>query len=679
MKLLKLAPSLGALGLWAGAVHARVVISVGESENYEIPRSQMKTYIQKGSLQGNLKAIKSVKPGALSDEELVSVPEKYLPPELVQRQRAIKSRMKGGALAGQKPTVRKQEVVTIQPRNRKSFQVKIDEAVWVPTQGNAESTILAPQKRLPDVEMIQELRVSGSEKIRVELKPGEVREIFEIFENGRTKDREKVDLLPAYVVYRERDYASAVTLALGVAADARASNDTKILGRYVAAHALFQAGFYGSALPLLTMVITSKWRRSALGIAAQVIEKTRDDGAANQILAKLSLSQIPDEYRPLFSFHLGRILLNTGAGAAALAAFDRVPSGHRRYPEAQYYMGVVKASELGSNIGEKEWDREGSAVYETRLHFDQALHVSRSADAGDLHNLASLSLARLAYQAKQYNQAVYYYQAVEANSPFARESMFENAWALYRLGEFNRSLGALHPLGTSYFESRDLPELWILRSLNYLKLCRFDEAQRAANTFENDARQSVPLLNNSRSQISRLHFDRVSDFSNTELLPWVKNIFLNDPVINKDMTSEAILREEQSRLAVLKNNPRVPDAEIRYSVFEALSAQLDKKIAAIAGALRPYITGRLDEILGEYRSQRERLDFLRFEIYSQANRFPGALERPEAKKLLAKKEFLPGVFTKGHEILWRYTGEFWLDELRGYDYFIPSECKSLAD
>ncbi len=657
------------------AAQARVLMIISQTEEIEIPRSQIKTYIQKGTLQGNLKSIKAVKPGAYSDEELATIPERYLPAELVQKQRSIKARMRQSDALRPKKLSRKEDVVTIGRGENKTYKLKIDEAIYIPPRARSAGILLAPQKRLPEVELLQEVKVKSSEKIRAELEPGDPREMHVLFDYGRTSEEARRPLLPAYAAYADKDYATAVTLALAIMST-RSSAETSDTARFLAAHSLFQAGFYSTAMPFVVELVDSKWRRSALGIAAKIIEKTRDDSSANQILTKISLSQITENLRPLFSFHLGRVLLGSGAAGAALAAFDKVPSEHLRYPEAQYYMGVIQSSELGSNIGEADWNREGSPVYVTRMHFEQAVVGGRSSDAKDLKNLAALSLARLAYQGRQYNQAIYYYQSVDSASPFSREAIFETAWSLYRLGEFNRALGTLHPLGGPYYEGKDFPELWILRSLNYLKLCRFDEAQKAANTFEQWSRDLMPTLRDASRNIGSLSLDKPSDLERAALPPWLRTIVLADPVVRKDRTREDLLLEEGRRLAVLRKNERVRSSDLRNSAADTLQVTLDKKLRALGVALRPYVQNRVEDLASEYKSQRERLDFLRFEIYSQANRFPGALDRPEAKKLIAKNQFLPGVFLKGHEILWRFSGEYWFDELRGYDYFIPTECKS---
>ena len=670
--------------LTAVSAQARIAIIENNSEVIEIPRSQIKTYMQKGTLNESLKPVKAVKPGELSDDELAAIPERYLPPELRQKQKDAVQRLKKSDEARKKGVApelfapsKETEVVKVKSKkNNKVINLKIDEAVWVPPTTATDDAILAPQRKLPDVELLQAIEVQTSGAVKKEIAPGERRELIELFKDGKTNDADKRPLLQAFRFYQERDYATSLTLALGVMSDPKSSRDLKLNARFVLAHSLYQAGFYASALPQLIELVPTKWRRSAIGMLATTLEKTRDDSGANQVLAQVSLSQIQENYRPLFSFHLGRILLNTGAREAALAAFKRVPVDHKRFPEAQYYIGVIRAAEVPSSVTADDWDKKDSRVNIAREHFETALTSGRTANAQDLLNLVKLSLARLAYQAKQYNQSIYQYQEVATDSPFAREATYESAWSLYRISEFNRSLGVLHPLGSPYFEGRDVPELWILRSLNYLKLCRFDESKRAANTFEATLKELSPELLAAEASIKKTELREPSGIAQLGIADWIRQVLLTDPVIQKDLTTETLLKLERGRLEVLSHNLRIDDLELRDSTVKALQAQIDHKLMAVGRALKPYLMNRVSDILSEYSAQKQRLDFLRFEIYSQATRFPKALERPEAKKLLAESEFLPGVFTKGHEILWKFSGEYWRDELRSYDYFIPTECRS---
>lgn len=665
---------------------ARIVSLGNESssgESYEIPRSQIKTYIQRGSIEENLRTVKTVKPSSFSDEEVLAIPEKYLTPQLKERRKEIISEAKakigltGKAVPKGKIATSVSNKVKIRGGGDKLIEIKIEDTVWVPEKGsktNQTKTVLAPQQRLAEAELIESVSVEAAKEIRRELIPGERDEVKILFESGKSVDKHKAPMNSAVLVYLEGDYATAVTLSLEIIDSKKHSERTRELARYLLAHSLFQSGFYSSALSQLVLLSQSSLRRSVIGMSAMAIEKTRDDAAANQILSRVSLSQIPDQYQSLFSFHFGRILLNTGALDPALAAFTKVSLEHARYPEAQYYMGVIRASSVSSSDAEKGWENEKSLVAVAKSNFEETIQYARAKDAGDLKNLAHLALARLAYQAKQFNQSAFHYQSVESSSPFAREALYETAWALYRLGEFNRSLGGLHALGSSYYEAKDFPELWILRSLNYLKLCRFDEANRAANTFEALSKEIRPQIASFSKNLGAKKFKSIAEINSLETHQWMKNIFNADPVVRKDLGREKLLLQERARLATLRGNQRVIDAELRVGVADALEKELDVKVERIASALRPYLVDRMNSLGTEYAGQQTRLDMLRFEVYNQATKFPEAIDRPEAKKLLAKGEFLPGVFLKGHEILWRYNSEYWLDEIKGYDYFIPTEC-----
>jgi len=230
-------------------------------------------------------------------------------------------------------------------------------------------------------------------------------------------------------------------------------------------------------------------------------------------------------------------------------------------------------------------------------------------------------------------------------------------------------------MGSPYFEARDLAELWILRSLNYLKLCRFDEANTAANTFRATANKVVPEIDQAVKVLSSAKkLEQVSEFETLEMSDWIKTALFQDPVIIKDKTNENLLRKEAAALDILKKNLIVENETLREDTVDTLKAILTKKQAAIGRAIKPYLVERLRGVASDYRGQMGKLDFLKFEIYSQATKFPDALKRPQAKRLIAEAEFLPGVFLKGNEILWRFNGEYWIDEVAGYDYFIPTEC-----
>ncbi len=653
---------------------ARIALpSVDINEEYVVPRSQIRTFIQKESIKEREKKAEAKKP--ITNEELATIPERYLPPSLKKR----KAKLKDNLLSSDNlQKERKERALKIRIRPSKVSVKKKGRS----TLTDINDTVLTEKKEkaplkakalLPEVELIEQEILQAGQKVKVEIEPGEKREIHELFRFGSPRDPNKRPLLKAYKYYAEGDYATAATVAIHIMSMKDTNKATGVMALYLLAHSLFQAGFYSSSLEPLIALANTKLRRSTIGMLAKAIERTRNDDIATKLLSKISLSQIPEQHRALYAFHLGRQLLNRGNVNEAVSAFASVSEATPRYPESQYFLGVIVASSIPNNAPESDWGNENSRAYLARSHFDEALLKAKVNKNEDIADLSRLALARLAYQLKQYNQAVFQYKEIPAESYFGRESMFETAWTLHQLNEFNRSLGRLHSLGSPYYEGRDLAELWLLRSLNYLKLCRFDEANRAANTFASQANVVVPDLKGAQAVLKKMDVNRIDELWSSAIKDWIKKAFLSDPIVQKDFTQSKLLSEERLRLQSLLVNERVP-AKMAKFAFVYLAKNLERKRKLVGQRAQKYILGRLAEVALEYRRQKDKADFLKFEVYSQATKFPDALKRKQAAKLIEEDEFLPGVFLKGREILWRFNTEYWLDEIKGYDYFIPSEC-----
>lgn len=652
---------------------AKITIPTGDiSGEYLILPTVFKEDAARKNLKANLEQ-KGKKKEELEDLELLNVPDKYLTPELQARKRIAREKTKNLPVARIRP---KATTIEIKDKNQ-SKKVNIQDTVVKSDSkeaGKFSPQILVANRVLPDVELIQEITIESSKEVKKEILPGERREIFEVFKNGKTTDAVQTPLLSAYQAYVNADYATSATLANKVFGETK-NEATRELAAYVMAHSLYQAGFYSTALGPLVELSETKWRRSALGMIAESMRHTQDRSAVRGVLEKISLSQIPDRYKSLFAYHLGRILLNAGNAQAATSAFGQVSTEAPEFAEAQYFTGVILSEGVPTGDAAKAgWQKEGSQISDARASLETAAQAARANKDNNLRDLANLSLGRLAYQAELYNQAVFYYNEIPPSSPFVRASFFESAWALYRGGEFNRSQGYLHPLGSSYFEHRDFADLWTLRSLNYLKLCRFDEANKSVNAFQMEFGKTLGSLQETLAYMKDQNFYRLADLDNTKVPEWVRKIILEDPLVTLDKTRESKLLAERARLSAIVSNPVISDSATKKSAKDFFEKILDRRLSFLLKSVKPYIVARLEEIVRDYRAEGPKIDILRYEIYSQATKFPEAVKRTQAKRMITEGEYLPGVFLKGKEILWRYNGEYWMDELKGYDYFIPTEC-----
>lgn len=652
---------------------AKITIPTGDvTGEYLILPTLFKDDAARKNIKANLDQ-KSKKKEELEDLELLNVPDKYLTPELQVRKRVAQQKLKNNPAVAARRIKPKTSTIEVKS-SEGSKKMDIRDTI-VRVEGKSVGAQLLTAKRvLPDVQLIEEVSIEASKEVKKEIFPGEKREVVEIFQSGQTKDPVKVPLLAAYRSYAVSDYATSATLAYKVFVETK-NDETQVLAAYVMAHSLFQAGFYSTALGPLVELSETKWRRSALGMIAECMKHTKDRSAVRGVLEKLSLSQIPDNYKSLFAYHLGRILLNAGQAQAATSAFAQVPSDAPEYAEAQYFTGVLLSEGIPSGAAAKQgWQTEGSQIYDARASLEAAAQAARTRNDFNLRDLANISLGRLAYQADLYNQAVYYYNEIPTGSPYVRDAFFESAWALYRAGEFNRSQGYLHPLGSSYFEQRDFADLWTLRSLNYLKLCRFDEATKSVNTFQAMHGKTLSDLQSSIAIIRDAKFSKLSDIDQNQVPEWVKKVILEDPIVLEDKEREHKLFAEKKKLQLLESNTNVSDASLKKNAREFFDKIIDRRLSFLIKSVKPYVLSRLEEVSRDYAAEKPKIDILRYEIYSQATKFPEAVKRTQAKRLIEQDEYLPGVFLKGKEILWRYSGEYWEDELRGYDYFIPTEC-----
>ncbi len=517
-------------------VLAKITIPTGDIDGEYLI---LPTLFKDDSARKNIKASldqKANKKEELEDLELLNVPDKYLTPELQARKRVAQQKLKNNpAVAARriKPKTATIEVKDAAGGTSRKMDIR-DTIVKSEARSVGATQLLVAKRVLPDVELIEEISLVASKEVKKEIYPGERREVFEIFQNGTTKDAAKTPLLSAYRSYVAGDYATSATLAYKVFSETK-NDETQVLAAYVMAHSLFQAGFYSTALGPLVELSETKWRRSALGMIAECMRHTDDRSAVRGVLEKLSLSQIPEKYKSLFAYHLGRILLNAGQAQAATSAFAQVTTDSPEYADAQYFTGVLLSE--GSPSGataKRDWQTEGTQIYDARASLEAAAQAARTRKDDNLRDLANISLGRLAYQAELYNQAVYYYNEIPTGSPYVRDGFFESAWALYRAGEFNRSQGYLHPLGSSYFEQRDFADLWTLRSLNYLKLCRFEEATKSVNTFAAIHGKTVGDLQYSINAIRDTKFTKLSGIDDQAIPSWVRKVVLEDPIVLED-------------------------------------------------------------------------------------------------------------------------------------------------
>ncbi|MDX9721541.1 MAG: hypothetical protein RBU37_12400 [Myxococcota bacterium] len=253
-------------------------------------------------------------------------------------------------------------------------------------------------------------------------------------------------------------------------------------------HAL---GLHMLAAPILREVVMFGGERPKFVQAFDAFVESADAVAFNPAtLAELDLLYIDGqsaEFRDRFRYFLGRYFMDVvGDFERAVALISQVrPEAGLLYVKSLYALGVMQASPRLN-------------LYRTAVeNFQQAIIAAEGLENNegrDLIELGYLALARIAYEAMNYDGALYYYNKVAPTSPRYPQALFEVAWTYFLKGDHRNALGTFHSIASPYYDDHYFPDLWVLESTVYLNLCRYEEAKAALQVFRDMYLSELPAL-----------------------------------------------------------------------------------------------------------------------------------------------------------------------------------------
>ena len=206
-------------------------------------------------------------------------------------------------------------------------------------------------------------------------------------------------------------------------------------------------------------------------------------------LADLDKLYIDDKYHDFqnrFNFFVGRFFMdNMGEYERAIALLAQVSADSSLYPKALYATGVMQSNPKVKMYKTAVENFQGAIV---------AGEASEDKTDDEIVELAYLALARIAYEATNYDGALYYYNKVSHFSSRYPQALFESAWTYFLKGDHRQALGTFHSVASPYYDDHYFPDLWVLEATVYLNLCRYDEAKEALQTFQDVYLAKLPYL-----------------------------------------------------------------------------------------------------------------------------------------------------------------------------------------
>ena len=244
--------------------------------------------------------------------------------------------------------------------------------------------------------------------------------------------------------------------------------------KYGIAAALTEAKLYQSAAKLLVEVLLEGTDKPFFKDAFEQLRALRSEIIYNppdlEQLTAFQYGTFSQTFQDSVNYGLGEFFYDYGNYQRALKHFEAVSEGSADRGKALYLTGLVQV----------RYKMYKSAV---RSIQDAILAAEKTGDA-PVVDLGYMALARIAYEAQEYDAAVFYYKKVPPESVRAARVFYEMAWTYLVKGDYSRALGAFHAMHSPYFQETFHPELWILEARVYSDLCRYEQARKALDMFD---------------------------------------------------------------------------------------------------------------------------------------------------------------------------------------------------
>lgn len=375
---------------------------------------------------------------------------------------------------------------------------------------------------------------------------------------------------------------------------------------------------------------------------------------------------IPGAARGFYFYYQGVENFDDRKYEAATREFRAVPGGSPYYLRAQFHLGVI------SNLQ----GRHSQAI----SYFSGVASGARRDDEGEhLRDAAIMNIARVEYETKRFVEALQQYGRIGRDSDLWLDAQFEGSWAYFMIQKHNSALGSLHTVLAPFFENRFYPESYILQSITFLRLCRFDETKAALERFRDRYQPlfgELKKLINDYGENHRGFYKLVYDFRAGSLTRFKEAWPIFDSLSRTDAFREGAIsvRNSDSELARLS---RFGGKWASSGLQEELRNFLGKKKAVASDEAGRRLYQKLSDQRDYLKDLSRQTEFINAEmLLNRVDALRASLQVSTAEKRI---NFIGGfqILNIGQELeYWPFQGEYWEDELGYYVYNIDSSCSA---
>jgi hypothetical protein len=352
-----------------------------------------------------------------------------------------------------------------------------------------------------------------------------------------------------------------------------------------------------------------------------------------QVFGALDLGFLPEEVAGYAHYQQGLVDLRVGNERWATTHFAKLPETSAEASRAKYAMLVTRLKSA-----KKEFPKE---------MIDQFFELAKDPKLTlEARNDAMMAVARLRYEGTDYSGALEAYQLVQLPSlaPGRATLYLEEAWTRYQLGQIHAAMGILTTLDAPSFREEFLPDKYLLKSLIFRDLCHYLPAKRAAKELTRRYAESLEAIRE-----------------------------------REDLTKDPRLL----RAAAARGSTKRARKFLESLDFEG------EHLGRYAGSFGDRMFGYMTRLYDLSRAESVRIyqDRLHDAVRVEADKLLRAAEQvrvmeyevglklyeriKKGSKLVTLIEEEP---LGAHQVAFKFTDEYWNDELRSYRFSLKSRC-----
>lgn len=425
---------------------------------------------------------------------------------------------------------------------------------------------------------------------------------------------------------------------------------------------LVKNGYYYSAIPLMKEYLVMN-QRSLDSQLDSSLEKIIDHAGVKPF-ETLPENVLNNSKSSNILYILAKRKFLNGDHEEAYRIANRISNESSIYPYSSHLKGAALTLEAKY---EEAFFEYTTCIKSSLREKGRAQDVTRIEQLKINADSCKAGIARNSYAQKKYDKADLQFLDIEKDSMVWPEILFEEAWNSYYQKNYNRSLGKLVTYKAPIFDFIFNPEIDVLRSLTYLKLCLYEDAKKEVDSFYRNFLDPATKLRNyilSKGKNYLFFYQLVTTFEDSKMA----DDFLMSHLL-QSLTKDGAYTEMKSGLleSILefKKVKAMRNSKFKSLLISDLKEVIGMYRKLIGSYTRNHLVKGYADLFRAFKS----MSYIKLEVLAQKKE---ALYRDNGQN--RTRGDIKYIQRNDKQYFWNFNGEFWADELGDYVFALGSEC-----